>query len=267
MLGCEATLQQQQRQAGGSSPALCLRSTLSDWHTQAGCVCGDFETSAGVLFLFFSLSCRGIQPDHFGVLALPVAEFLAVKHDTSYLGYSQHSSSSSRHPFFASGPPSTGRRPAGPDAADADADAAAAAAMDTDGAASGGDSGGKKAGGLKRAGSASQRHRHRDGRRPSSEAGLRLITCTPASTLGEVRVPWVILSADSGAGTASTPWFSLPCLLSTPGCVQQTKRSCCSAAVAVRASCPHSPHKPLSYLARLTAHCGVLCCAGAVANG
>lgn len=182
---------------------------LGEWHTSRAC--GATLKHLLACFLSFSLSCRGIQPDHFGVLALPVAEFLAVKHDTSYLGYSQHSSSSSRHPFFASGPPSTGRRPAGPDAADADADAAAAAtaaAMDTDGAASGGESGGKKAGGLKRAGSASQGHRHRGGRRPSSEVGLRLITCTPASTLGEVRVPCVILSADSGARTAH---HGVPC--------------------------------------------------------
>lgn len=42
------------------------------------------------------------------MLALPVAEFLAVKHGTAYLGYSQQSSTSAKHPFFASGPPSTG---------------------------------------------------------------------------------------------------------------------------------------------------------------
>jgi hypothetical protein len=57
-----------------------------------------------------AVACRGIQPDHFGVLALPVAEFLAVKHGTAYLGYSQQSSTSATHPFFASGPPSTGSR-------------------------------------------------------------------------------------------------------------------------------------------------------------
>lgn len=36
--------------------------------------------------------CRCIQPDHLSVLALPVAEFLALLHHTSYLGYSQRSS-------------------------------------------------------------------------------------------------------------------------------------------------------------------------------
>lgn len=131
---------------------------------------------------------RGIQPDHFGVLALPVAEFLAVKHNTAYLGYSQHSSSSARHPFFASGPPSTGRRPAAADADAADADAAsdgaAAAAMDTSGAddAAGGSGG---SGGL--SGTPHRRHHHHTTpRRPSSEVGLRLITCAPDTTLGTV---------------------------------------------------------------------------------
>lgn len=35
---------------------------------------------------------RGIQPEHLSVLALPVAEFLALLHGTSYLGYSQRGS-------------------------------------------------------------------------------------------------------------------------------------------------------------------------------
>jgi hypothetical protein len=155
------------------------------------------------------------------VLALPVAEFLAVKHDTAYLGYSQHSSSSSKHPFFASGPPSTGRRRADADAADAEASTAAAAAaapaaMDTDSnagdtpaaapaaAADGGGGGGagsvaggspgkspRKGGGLGRAGSAPQAKHHKGHRRPSSEVGLRLITCKPESTLGEVRFEYL----------------------------------------------------------------------------
>ncbi|KAF8071153.1 hypothetical protein HT031_001235 [Scenedesmus sp. PABB004] len=71
---------------------------------------------------------RGIQPDHLGVLALPVAEFLAVKHGTSYLGYSQHGSSAA-HPFFASRRHAAagGMRAPGADAADADGARAAAA--------------------------------------------------------------------------------------------------------------------------------------------
>jgi hypothetical protein len=67
---------------------------------------------------------RGIQPDHFGVLALPVAEFLAVKHGTSYLGYSQHPDSwaaAKDHPYFAGNTPSSPLRAPGPEAADADA--------------------------------------------------------------------------------------------------------------------------------------------------
>eukprot|EP00798_Chlamydomonas_sp_ICE-L_P017941 gene17941-24344_t len=47
---------------------------------------------------------RCIQPEHLGVLALPVAEFLALLHQTAYLGYSQRSSESSQHPFFAGSP-------------------------------------------------------------------------------------------------------------------------------------------------------------------
>lgn len=50
------------------------------------------------------LICRCIQPDHLSVLALPVAEFLALLHNTSYLGYSQRSSQSAEHPFFAHSP-------------------------------------------------------------------------------------------------------------------------------------------------------------------
>jgi 5'-AMP-activated protein kinase regulatory gamma subunit len=147
------------------------------------------------------VSCRGIQPDHFGVLALPVAEFLAVKHGTSYLGYSQHSSSSARHPFFASGPPSTGRRPADADAADADA-AAAATAMETDGAGEGRvpaspSKSPKRSGG--------GQGRHKTVRRPSSEVGLRLITCSPESTLGEVSTNRQHDKTWGGARTASIP--------------------------------------------------------------
>lgn len=60
-----------------------------------------------------SIARRGIQPDHFGVLALPVAEFLAVRHGTSYLGYSQQSSKEAAHPFFASRAHHTRMRAAG----------------------------------------------------------------------------------------------------------------------------------------------------------
>lgn len=148
---------------------------------------------------------RGIQGDHMGVLALPVAEFLAVKHNTAYLGYSQHSSSSAQHPFFASGPPRTGQRPTDADAADADAEAAAAAAMDTDGtAAAGGAAGGSPSGRSPRksGGAGAGAHHHKGGtlRRPSSEVGLRLITCSPESTLGAVSSVLYILMSTCCAG-------------------------------------------------------------------
>lgn len=45
---------------------------------------------------------RALTSEHFGVLALPVAEFLALEHQTAYIGYSVKSSDHSRHPFFAS---------------------------------------------------------------------------------------------------------------------------------------------------------------------
>jgi len=66
----------------------------------------------GGLVANLSLSdLRLITPEHFSVLALPVAEFLALLHNTSYLGYSQRSSSQSgagTNPFFALGPRTMG---------------------------------------------------------------------------------------------------------------------------------------------------------------
>ncbi|KAG1663644.1 hypothetical protein FOA52_011699 [Chlamydomonas sp. UWO 241] len=64
---------------------------------------------------------RCIQPEHLGVLALPVAEFLALLHRTTYLGYSQGGSKSKDHPFFA-GSPGSGHR-----SSEAEVSAAAAA--------------------------------------------------------------------------------------------------------------------------------------------
>jgi 5'-AMP-activated protein kinase regulatory gamma subunit len=46
--------------------------------------------------------CRLITPEHFGSLALPVAEYLALAHGTTYLGYSAGASAHARLPFFAS---------------------------------------------------------------------------------------------------------------------------------------------------------------------
>lgn len=49
-----------------------------------------------------SVCCRLLTPEHFGVLALPVAEFLALAHGTAYLGYSATDSRHATLPFFAS---------------------------------------------------------------------------------------------------------------------------------------------------------------------
>lgn len=59
---------------------------------------------------------RSMQPEHFGSLALPVGEFLALLHGTSYVGYAATSSTAAKHPFFAQPPrpssPSMGPPPA-----------------------------------------------------------------------------------------------------------------------------------------------------------
>lgn len=68
-----------------------------------------------------SLPCRCIQAEHFGKLALPVAEFLALTHDTAYAGYAASGPDSlekiQEEPFFgvatapsSSPPPSTSPR-------------------------------------------------------------------------------------------------------------------------------------------------------------
>lgn len=45
---------------------------------------------------------RALRSEHFGVLALPCAEYLALLHGTAYIGYSRSSSEHSHHPYFAS---------------------------------------------------------------------------------------------------------------------------------------------------------------------
>ncbi len=63
----------------------------------------------GELIANLSLSeLRAIQPEHFGALALPVGEFLALLHGTVYVGYSAFTSSAAKHPFFASAAGSSG---------------------------------------------------------------------------------------------------------------------------------------------------------------
>ena len=49
---------------------------------------------------------RALTSEHFGVLSLPVAEFLALEHNTSYIGYAAHDGAADNknqhHPFFGS---------------------------------------------------------------------------------------------------------------------------------------------------------------------
>lgn len=62
-------------------------------------------TESGEVIANLSISdLRALTSEHFGVLALPVAEFLALEHHTAYIGYSVTSSKHSNHPFFASSP-------------------------------------------------------------------------------------------------------------------------------------------------------------------
>ncbi len=62
-------------------------------------------TESGEVIANLSISdLRALTSEHFGVLALPVAEFLALEHHTAYIGYSVTSSNHSNHPFFASSP-------------------------------------------------------------------------------------------------------------------------------------------------------------------
>ncbi|GFR48334.1 hypothetical protein Agub_g10220 [Astrephomene gubernaculifera] len=73
----------------------------------SGAAGGGGGGSVGGMIANLSMSdLRNIQSQHFGILALPVGEFLALLHNTSYLGYSQRTSTQATHPFFASGPPS-----------------------------------------------------------------------------------------------------------------------------------------------------------------
>jgi hypothetical protein len=125
-----------------------------------------------------------------GVLALPVAEFLAVKHGTSYLGYSQQSSKGAAHPFFASRlhkhSEQHAMRSTGADAADADAEQA--------GGAAGGAAATPGAEGLVRTGSGAapgsgrkqQPLRSPRGQDPEASEDVPLITCSSSATLLEV---------------------------------------------------------------------------------
>lgn len=87
-------------------PTLLAYARMAAQHVSASPV----VTDEGELIANLSVSdLRALTSDHFGVLALPVAEFLAVEHHTAYIGYSVHGSDHARHPFFAST-----NRPGGP---------------------------------------------------------------------------------------------------------------------------------------------------------
>lgn len=76
--------------------------TLLAFHAMAqqGISGAPVVTAEGDLVANISISdLRSLTPEHFGVLALPVAEFLAVSHGTAYLGYA---TDKQRHPFFGS---------------------------------------------------------------------------------------------------------------------------------------------------------------------
>ncbi len=74
-----------------------------DLMAQTGVSGAPVITDDGELIANLSISdLRALTSEHFGILALPVAEFLALEHQTAYIGYSVKSSDHSRHPFFAS---------------------------------------------------------------------------------------------------------------------------------------------------------------------
>lgn len=89
------------------TPTLVAYGTMSS----SGVSGAPVVTDAGEIIANLSTSdVRALTSEHFGILALPVAEFLALEHHTAYIGYSVSSSSHSGHPFFASSP-RKGRQP------------------------------------------------------------------------------------------------------------------------------------------------------------
>jgi CBS domain-containing protein len=71
--------------------------------TEAGVSGAPVTTDAGELIANLSVSdLRLFTLEHVGMLALPVAEFLALAHRTSYVGYTADASSFAAAPFFAS---------------------------------------------------------------------------------------------------------------------------------------------------------------------
>ncbi|KXZ50299.1 hypothetical protein GPECTOR_17g938 [Gonium pectorale] len=138
------------------------------------------EAESGGMIANLSMSdLRNIQTQHLGILALPVGEFLALLHGTSYLGYSQRTSAQAAHPFFAAGPPSA--LPPSPSAAPG-----AAGVMPPRMASS--PSGGGAAGGAlpPRAASVSGAGGEEGCAEGEAVWGVRMITCTADTTLERV---------------------------------------------------------------------------------
>ena len=96
-----------------ASPPLVRQHALSKMKKEgvssAPVIAGDSEAMIANLSLS-DLAGRTLRPEHFGVLALPVAEFLALVHGTAYIGYSR-TSYDSNHPYFASQGSSSHPRP------------------------------------------------------------------------------------------------------------------------------------------------------------
>ena len=62
---------------------------------------GVLDKTQGLIANLSASDLRGVTPEHFGMLGLPVAEFLALLHGTSYAGFSHIESQNRSNPFFA----------------------------------------------------------------------------------------------------------------------------------------------------------------------
>ena len=62
---------------------------------------GVLDDREGLIANLSASDLRCIQPEHFGILGLPAAEFLALLHGTSHAGFSRSRSAGADNPFFA----------------------------------------------------------------------------------------------------------------------------------------------------------------------
>lgn len=92
----------------GRGPVLCVNVhdiTLMAFHkiAEAGVSGAPVLSDQGDLVANLSVSdLRALTEEHFGMLALPVGEFLALEHHTAYIGYSSDKRSSSEQRWFSS---------------------------------------------------------------------------------------------------------------------------------------------------------------------